>query len=87
MPLAFHPGDAFPFGGSEDWAVVAGERTKLPHSRAFIVRAYRLQAHAVLFDAPAQAFRLQGGFKDGTAPPKARQEKSLNLPPPPQRGA
>jgi transcriptional regulator with XRE-family HTH domain len=51
VPLAFGPGEAFQFDWSEDWAVIAGERTKLQvahfklsHSRAFIVRAYLLQS-------------------------------------------
>ena len=29
VPLAFLPGEAFQFDWSEDWAVIAGERTKL----------------------------------------------------------
>jgi hypothetical protein len=29
VPLAFVAGEAFQFDGSEDWAVIAGERTKL----------------------------------------------------------
>ena len=71
VPLAFAPGEAFQFDWSEDWAVVAGERTKLQvahtklsHSRAFIVRAYLLQTHEMLFDALAQAFRVLGGVPD-----------------------
>ncbi len=51
VPLAFLPGEAFQFDWSEDWAVIAGERTKLPvahfklvaYSRAFILRAYPQQ--------------------------------------------
>ena len=35
--------------------------TKLSHSRAFIVRAYLLQTHEMLFDAMTQAFRVLGG--------------------------
>ena len=35
--------------------------TKLSHSRAFIVRAYPLQTHEMLFDAMTQAFRVLGG--------------------------
>jgi len=27
--LAFEPGEAFQFDWSEDWAIIAGERTKL----------------------------------------------------------
>jgi hypothetical protein len=68
VPLVFGPGESFPFDGSEDWAILAGERTKLPiahtklsHSRAFIVRAYPLQTHEMLFDAMTQAFRVLGG--------------------------
>lgn len=47
VPLIFSPGEAFQFDWSEDWAVIAGERTKLQvahtklsHSRAFAVRGY-----------------------------------------------
>ncbi len=35
--------------------------TKLSHSRAFIVRAYPLQTHEMLFDAHQHAFRVLGG--------------------------
>lgn len=69
VPLAFGPGEAFQFDWSEDWAVIAGERTKLQvahfklsHSRAFIVRAYLLQTHEMLFDAHNHAFRVFGGI-------------------------
>ena len=58
VPLIFQPGEAFQFDWSEDWATVGGERiklqvahTKLSHSRAFLVRAYPLQTHEMLFDA------------------------------------
>jgi len=58
VPLVFQPGDAFQFDWSEDWAHVGGERIKLQvahiklsHSRAFLVRAYLLQTHEMLFDA------------------------------------
>lgn len=64
VPLAFEPGEAFQFDWSEDWAVIGGERTKLQvahfklsYSRAFIVRAYPLQTHEMLFDAHNHAFR------------------------------
>jgi hypothetical protein len=47
VPLSFRPGEAFQFDWSEDFAVLAGERTKLQmahiklsHSRAFLLRAY-----------------------------------------------
>ena len=68
VPLVFAPGEAFQFDWSEDWAIIAGERvklqaahTKLSHSKAFIVRAYPLQTHEMLFDALTQAFRVLGG--------------------------
>ena len=64
----FESGEAFQFDWSEDWAVLGGERlklqaahTKLSHSRAFIVRAYPLQTHEMLFDAHQHAFRVLGG--------------------------
>ena len=69
VPLVFSPGEAFQFDWSEDWAVLGGERTKLQvahtklaHSKAFIVRAYLLQTHEMLFDALTQAFRVLGGI-------------------------
>ena len=68
VPLIFQPGEAFQFDWSEDWAILGGERTKLQvahtklsHSRAFVVRAYLLQTHEMLFDAHHHAFRVLGG--------------------------
>ncbi|HEX9803433.1 MAG TPA: IS21 family transposase, partial [Gammaproteobacteria bacterium] len=68
VPLVFAPGEAFQFDWSEDWAIIADKQTrlqvahtKLSHSRAFIVRAYPLQTHEMLFDALTQAFRVLGG--------------------------
>ena len=68
VPLVFLPGEAFQFDWSEDWAHVGGERIKLQvahiklsHSRAFLVRAYLLQTHEMLFDAHWHAFRVFGG--------------------------
>jgi transposase len=68
VPLVFAPGEAFQFDWSEDWALIAGKQvklqaahTKLSHSKAFIVRAYPLQTHEMLFDALTQAFRVLGG--------------------------
>lgn len=69
VPLAFEPGEAFQFDWSEDWAIIGGERTKLQvahaklcYSRAFVVRAYLLQTHEMLFDAHNHAFRVLGGI-------------------------
>ena len=68
VPLIFQPGEAFQFDWSEDWANIGGERLKLQvahiklsHSRAFLVRAYPLQTHEMLFDAHWHAFRVFGG--------------------------
>ncbi len=68
VPLAFAPGEAFQFDWSEDFAVICGVRMKLQvahsklcHSRAFVVRAYLLQTHEMLFDAHNHAFRALGG--------------------------
>jgi transposase len=71
VPLTFRPGEAFQFDWSEDHAVLAGERTKLQvahiklsHSRAFLVRAYLLQTHEMLFDAHWHGFRVFGGVPE-----------------------
>jgi transposase len=68
VPLSFAPGEAFQFDWSEDWAVVGGSRIKLQvahfklsHSRAFLLRAYLLQTHEMLFDAHNHAFAVWGG--------------------------
>lgn len=68
VPLLFDSGEAFQFDWSEDWAVIAGVRTKLQvahfklsHSRAFYLRAYPLQTHEMLFDAHNHAFAVLGG--------------------------
>ena len=68
VPLSFRPGEAFQFDWSEDYAVIGGERTKLQvahiklsHSRVFLVRAYLLQTHEMLFDAHWHGFRVFGG--------------------------
>jgi hypothetical protein len=69
--LAFRPGEAFQFDWSEDFALLGGERTKLQvahiklsHSRAFLIRAYLLQTHEMLFDAHWHGFRVFGGVPD-----------------------
>jgi len=71
VPLTFNPGEAFQFDWSEDFAVLAGERTKLQvahiklsHSRAFVIRAYLLQTHEMLFDAHWHGFRVFGGVPE-----------------------
>ena len=68
VPLSFAPGEAFQFDWSENHAILGGERVKLQvahmklcHSRAFVVRAYLLQTHEMLFDAHNHAFRVLGG--------------------------
>ncbi len=71
VPLTFRLGEAFQFDWSEDFAVVGGERTKLQvahiklsYSRAFLLRAYPLQTHEMLFDAHWHAFRVLGGVPE-----------------------
>ena len=68
VPLQFAPGEAFQFDWSEDWAVIGRERTKLAvaqfklsYSRAFMLRAYPLQTHEMLFDAHNHALAALGG--------------------------
>jgi len=68
VPLIFAPGEAFQFDWSEDWAVIGRERIKLAvahfklcHSRAFMLRAYPLMTHEMLFDAHNQALAVLGG--------------------------
>jgi len=85
VPLSFRPGEAFQFDWSEDFAVLGGERTKLQvahiklsHSQAFLVRAYLLQTHEMLFDAHWHGFRVFGGvpergiYDSGNCPPLVR---------------
>ena len=74
VPLAFDPGEAFQFDWSEDWAIIGNERTKLQvahtklsYSRAFIVRAYLLQTHEMLFDAHWHGFRVFGASRSAAS--------------------
>ena len=69
VPLSFRPGEAVQFDWSEDYAVICSERTKLQvahialsHSRAFLVWAYLLQTHEMLFDAHWHGFRVFGAY-------------------------
>jgi len=71
VPLIFAPGEAFQFDWSEDFAVINGERTKLQiahmrlsYSRAFVLRAYLLQSHEMLFDAHYHGLRVLGGIPE-----------------------
>jgi transposase len=71
VPLCFAPGEAFQFDWSEDWAVINGVNTKLQiahlklsHSRAFILRAYLLQTHEMLFDAHYHGLKALGGVPE-----------------------
>ena len=71
VPLSFRPGEAFQFDWSEDYGHLADDRTKLQmahiklsHSRAFLLRAYPLQTHEMLFDAHWHGFRVFGGVPE-----------------------
>ena len=68
VALVFAPGEAFQFDWSEDWVVIGAERTKLMvaqfklcHSRAFMLRAYLLQSHEMLFDTHNHCLAALGG--------------------------
>ena len=69
IPLRFASGEAFQFDWSCEYAIIGGMRRrlevahiKLAHSRAFLVVAYPLQTHEMLFDAHARAFAAFGGI-------------------------
>lgn len=69
VPLIFAPGEAFQFDWSEDWVRVGARpmkvqvaHFKLCHSRAFMLRAYPLQTHEMLFDAHNHCLRALGGI-------------------------
>ena len=71
IPLRFSPGEAFQFDWSEDWVVIQGVSTKLQvahfklsYSRAFILRAYLLQSHEMLFDAHYHGLSAFGGIPE-----------------------
>ena len=71
VPLTFAPGEAFQFDWSEDWAHVGSRQMKLQvahfklsHSRAFMLRAYPLQAHEMLFDAHNHCLKALGGIPE-----------------------
>lgn len=68
VPMRFAPGEAFQFDWSCEYGVIGGLRRrlevahiKLAHSRAFLVVAYPLQSHEMLFDAHRRAFAAFGG--------------------------
>lgn len=68
IPLQFNLGEAFQFDWSEEPFVIGGipirlqvAHTKLCASRAFLLVAYPLQRHEMLFDAHTRAFTLFGG--------------------------
>ena len=69
IPLVFAPGEAFQFDWSEDWVHVGRRKMKvqaahfkLCHSRAFMLRAYPLQTHEMLFDAHNHCLSTLGGI-------------------------
>lgn len=71
VPLAFAPGEAFQFDWSEDWVRIGARAMKvqvahfkLCHSRAFMLRAYPLQTHEMLFDAHNHCLATLGGVPE-----------------------
>jgi transposase len=68
VPLQFEPGEAPQFDWSEEhlviggvWRKVMAAHLKLCFSRAFVVQAYPMQSHEMLFDAHTRAFAALGG--------------------------
>ncbi|MHB1301841.1 MAG: IS21 family transposase [Burkholderiales bacterium] len=68
VPLRFALGEAFQFDWSEEWLMIGGmhrkimaAHTKLCASRAFMLSAYPMQSHEMLFDAHTRAFTALGG--------------------------
>lgn len=86
VPLAFMAGEAFQFDWSEDWAVIAGERTKLQvahfklsYSRAFFLRAYPQQTHEMLFDAHNHAFACWAACRGGASTTTCEQRSTKSV--------
>lgn len=68
VPLRFAAGEAFQFDWSTDHVTIGGSRCsvqvaqfRLSHSRAFVLQAYPLQTHEMLFAAHSVAFEVFGG--------------------------
>jgi transposase len=71
VPLVFAPGEAFQFDWSEDWLRVGPRVMKLQiahfkfsYSRIFMLRAYPLQTHEMLFDAHNRCLKAMGGVPE-----------------------
>jgi len=68
VPLKFELGEAFQFDWSEEklliggvWRKILAAHLKLCASRAFVVQAYPMQSHEMLFDAHTRSFIALGG--------------------------
>lgn len=68
VPLSSAYAKLFSSIGSEDYAVISGERTKLQvariklsQSRAFLIRSYPLEMHEMLFGPHWHGLRMFGG--------------------------
>ena len=69
VPLQFEPGEAHQFDWSEEhlmiggvWRKILAAHLKLCFSKAFVVQAYPMQSHEMLFDAHTRAFAALGGI-------------------------
>jgi transposase len=69
VPLQFEPGEAHQFDWSEEhlmigglWRKVMAAHLKLCFSKAFVVQAYPMQSHEMLFDAHTRSFAALGGI-------------------------
>jgi transposase len=68
VPLRFELGEAFQFDWSEErlviggvWRKIQAAHLKLCASRAFVLQAYPMQSHEMLFDAHTRSFIALGG--------------------------
>jgi len=69
VPLQFEPGEAHQFDWSEEhlmiggvWRKIMAAHLKLCFSKAFVVQAYPMQSHEMLFDAHTRSFAALGGI-------------------------
>jgi len=69
VPLQFEPGEAHQFDWSEEhlmiggvWRKIMAAHLKLCFSKVFVVQAYPMQSHEMLFDAHTRSFAALGGI-------------------------
>jgi hypothetical protein len=88
VPLVFLPGEAFQFDWSEDWAIIAGERTKLQvahvklaYSRAFMphapIRSKRMRCCSMPTTTPCACWAVCRSAASTTIAHGRRQSRAL----------